>query len=63
MRDFETDFDFDFEAGVGRNRTKELRSDAYPALVIGGKQVFTSEREARVQAHKRRVQVELGRIK
>ena len=60
MRSFEMDFDFDFEEGVGCRRTKGFRGgDDYLALVIGGKQVFTLEREARVQAHCKRIQIGL----
>ena len=61
MRDFETDFDFDFEfeVGVRCNRTRDFRGDAYSTLVMGGKQVFTPEREARVIAHQKRIQKEL----
>ena len=62
MRNFETDFDFDFEEGAGCRETKGLRDgDTYPTLAMGGSQVFTAEREARIKAHCKRVQAELKR--
>jgi len=66
MRDFETDFDFG--EGLVCNRTRDLRDgDDYYTLsgfqptTVGIEQVFTPEREARVQAHCKRVQAELKR--
>lgn len=66
MRNFEvTEFDFNFEEGIKSEGTKNLRNgDTY--LPITGmqptrrtdvvEQVFTSEREARVIAHQKRIQ-------
>lgn len=57
MRDFEMDFDFDFEVGVNCRGTRNFRGDdIYPTLVMGGAQVFTFEREERVKAHCKRIQ-------
>jgi len=64
MRDFETDFDFDFGEGLGCSRMRSFRGgDVYHPLTIGGEQVFTPEREARVQAHQKRIQSELRRLR
>ena len=58
MRNFEeTDFDFDFEEGIKINRTRDFRIEGdYQILSIGGEEVFTPERKARVLAHQKRIQ-------
>lgn len=69
MRDFEKDFDFNFEEGVICQRARDFRNgDDYRTVtgmqksrIIGVEQIFTPEREARVQAHCKRVQAELKR--
>jgi len=64
MRDFETDFDFNFGEGLGCNRMRSFRGgDVYHSLTIGGEQVFTPEREVRIQAHCKRVQRELRELR
>jgi len=68
MRDFEKDFDFDFEEGVKCRRTRDLRngddchtlSGMQESRIAGVEQVFTPEREARIKAHCKRIQKELN---
>lgn len=60
MRDFETDFNFEFEEGIRCRRTVQFRIDKCPSLSIGTIALKSSSgREARIQAHRKRVQADL----
>ena len=67
MRDFEMDFDFKFEEGVGCKRARDFRggddcfalSGMSKSRIVDIEQIFTPEREMRVKAHCKRIQAEL----
>ena len=62
MRDFEDDFDFEFEEGAVKClNMKGFRTDTYPSMSHGSVATrrLDTEREKRIQAHQKRVQMEL----
>lgn len=61
MRDFEDDFNFDFEHGIGVNRICNFRHDVHKSLDFGSDEGRLNDKElqARIQSHQERVQREL----
>ena len=62
MRDWEEDFDFDFDNSIGLevNGKKDIRIDTYPTIQADKtKHSDNDERRTRIVAHKERVQREM----
>ena len=63
MRDFEEDFEFDFEEGVRVIPVKGARIDSHRRVTFLPSRDDDSEHQARIDAHRERVQRELQELK
>jgi hypothetical protein len=65
VRDFEEDFNFDSEQRIADRRMCDFRQDVYKSLDFGSeeKRLNDPKRQARISAHRERVQRELVRRK
>lgn len=60
MRDFETDFEFDFDVGI---RVEPCRIDVYPTVIADKTEHSDNdERKARIIAHTERIQREMQEL-
>ena len=62
MRNFEEDFDFDFEQGVTSNKPRDFRGgDVYKSVDFGSeeKRLNDPKLQTRIQTHQERVRREL----
>lgn len=60
MRDFEKDFDFDFEAGIGVVKPQGIRLDSFRTTTYLPNRNGDEQHQVRIVAHTERIQRELS---
>lgn len=62
MRDFETDFEFDFDVGIRSARVKDCRIDSHKTVTHDPNRDNDPEHQARIAVHIERVQREMQEL-
>lgn len=62
MRDFERDFEFDFDEGLSVPNPSDFRIDSYSPMAFIPDRIDDPEHQARIVAHTKRVKEEMAEL-